>query len=954
MSTNKITANSENQNASTNLPDAGSGLQNKNSPADRGIKKVSATNSETQQQHTEVEKSISVSVSNGDLRYASYSILAGHFNNDGILNAEKQIDQHLQGALTERHQLALYPGEIGSSEIVILNGHYFQGTIIVGLGNFGTLTAFQLTQTVEQGVAKYLLDLGGKMVSTKYSSTEPGATGISSLIIGCGYGGLSIENSVRAIIQGVQNANLKIRKLSEKNTKSIQHIEFIELYEDTALSCFYSLSKIENEESRSLNIKLETTKIRTLLGLKQRLAAQGAEGWWNRITVKLDVDSKSTDDVRCLHFSASTGGAREEQRRLYSSTNIVEQLLDKISGNNQWTPALAKTIFELLIPNDYKEQLKKQSNINWILDKYTASYPWELLQDSAANAKPLCVNAGMIRQLTTQDYRLKINAVTQDNALVVGDPDLNGFVTQLPGAFKEGELVSALLSTNGFAVTTSLNDSPAETIKALFQADYKIIHLAGHGVFNEKSPENSGMLIGDNVYLSTREIYQMSTVPELVFVNCCYLGQTDGVAEEYFRSRYKLAANIGTQLIENGVKAVVVAGWAVDDSAALDFTRIFYEWMFEGYSFGDAVKEARKDIYNKYKKTNTWGAYQCYGDPFYKFKHRMKVKKPKELKYVIAQEAEVELNNFRNELEMGDYLHNDYLERLDTISSAVDNGNIRNARITEKEALIYMDLYEYDRAIEKFEKLSGMETSFSFSAMEKYCNIRAKKYVFDFLKSPDKSRDHLSKFDKVLNDLQGMLSLSATAERYSLLGSTYKRKAMLCNEEPKKVEAYTNAAFHYMKAHSVKPNTYALSNWLEMESILVLSANRSWNEDIKHGDELYHLLSLDDAIELLNKTSASINISSDNLNYWDMVAVANIKLCLLIIDPSAADNEKARDEVMEAYRKLWKKAGSKGKRLAEIEHLELLTDALSLSTDSDVNKLKKIIQELKTELEKMI
>jgi tetratricopeptide (TPR) repeat protein len=332
----------------------------------------------------------------------------------------------------------------------------------------------------------------------------------------------------------------------------------------------------------------------------------------------------------------------------------------------------------------------------------------------------------------------------------------------------------------------------------------------------------------------------------------------------------------------------------------------------------------------------------------------MNVKKPKELKYVIAQEAEVELNNFRNELEMGDYLHNDYLDRLDVISNAVDNGNIRNARITEKEALIYMDLYEYDRAIEKFEKLSGMETSFSFSAMEKYCNIRAKKYVFDFLKSPDKSRDHLSKFDKVLNDLQGMLSLSATAERYSLLGSTYKRKAMLCKEEPKKVEAYTNAAFHYMKAHSIKPDTYALTNWLEMENILVLSGNRNWNEDIKYGDELYHLLSLDDAIELLNKTSASINISSDNLNYWDMVAVANIKLCLLIIDPSAADNEKARDEVMEAYRKLWKKAGSKGKRLAEIEHLELLTDALSLSTDSDVNKLKKIIQELKTELEKMI
>ncbi len=279
------------------------------------------------------------------------------------------------------------------------------------------------------------------MLPVNYPSAEAKAAGISSLIIGCGYGGLSVENSVRAIIQGVQNANSKIRKLHEKNIRSIEHIEFVELYEDTALSCFYSLNKIENEESKSLNIILGRKKIRMLLGAKQRLAVQGAEGWWNRITVKLDVDSKSTDNVRCLHFSASTGGAREEQRRLYSSTNIVEQLLDEISGNNQWSPELAKTIFELLIPNDYKEQLKKQSNINWILDKYTASYPWELLQDSVADAKPLCVNAGMIRQLTTQDYRLKINAVTVDNALVVGDPDLNGFVNQLPGAYEEGKIV---------------------------------------------------------------------------------------------------------------------------------------------------------------------------------------------------------------------------------------------------------------------------------------------------------------------------------------------------------------------------------------------------------------------------------------------------------------------------------------------------------------------------------
>ncbi len=82
----------------------------------------------------------------------------------------------------------------------------------------------------------------------------------------------------------------------------------------------------------------------------------------------------------------------------------------------------------------------------------------------------------------------------------------------------------------------------------------------------------------------------MSNVPDLVFVNCCYLGQTEGAAEKFNQSRLRLAANIGTQLIEIGVKAVVVAGWAVNDNAALDFAERFYQYMFESYSLGRRVK----------------------------------------------------------------------------------------------------------------------------------------------------------------------------------------------------------------------------------------------------------------------------------------------------------------------------------------------------------------------------
>lgn len=235
-------------------------------------------------------------------------------------------------------------------------------------------------------------------------------------------------------------------------------------------------------------------------------------------------------------------------------------------------------------------------------------------------------------------------------------------------------------------------------IKNLFSDDYKIIHLAGHENFSPDAPETSGMVIGKEIFLTTVEIAQMSMTPELVFVNCCFLGKTEGAAEELHRSRYKLAANIGTQLIENGVKVVVVAGWAVDDAAAMDFTKTFYSSMFEGDTFGESVHKARKVIYEKYHKSNnTWGAYQCYEDPLYRFDNRPQQNEKFVPEYVIAEEAEIALNNFDHQMGMGNDDESELLSRLAAISKAVDNAALRTARITEKEAFIYADMYHYDK-----------------------------------------------------------------------------------------------------------------------------------------------------------------------------------------------------------------------------------------------------------------
>ena len=770
---------------------------------------------------------------------------------------------------------------------------------------------------------------------------------ITVLLIGCGYGGLSIESSIRSIIKGIQNANYRTEELKLEGLQLIQHIEFVEIFEDRCLQCLYILSKIEVEEENVLNIRVPKKRIKKLLGNRIRIPMEDESDWWSRISIELHKEEDDKKDESALRFSCSTGRARVEQQDLQTSPEIIDVLLEEMSTDNNWSGELAKTIFELLIPNDFKDEIKKQSNTMWVLDIDSAAYPWELLQDSLTN-KPLCCNAGMIRQLQTKYYRNKISDVVGKKALVVGDPDLNGFphAQQLPGAFKEANLVASLLDQYGYEMPNNcFNKSSTQIIKALFKDEYKIIHLAGHGVFDKKNPKASGMLIGNGIFLSTREIGQMSKVPEMVFVNCCFLGKTDSKSEKLFSNRYKLAANIGTQLIQNGVKVVIAAGWAVDDAAALYFTEIFYKELLAGANFGYAIKEARSKTFKRYPNNNTWGAYQCYGDPFFKLRD---IKKPApNLPYVLAQEAENDLTNLMNNADAKDFSGAAFEKRIAEIGDKVDAAGIRNAVITEKEAMAYAECNNYEKAFTKFESLLGMEEAwFSVRAMEKFCNIRAKLCVKNWQAGIEKNKQ-IKKMEQAITDLTQLMNMSPTAERLSIMGSAFKRKMMIDTSNNEKMVSLMLAADFYRQAYEKEGNknrTYALTNWLEIEKILLLVKNQV---GIKTTVKKYKFNDLTIAkADLKLMLDYKTNADSD-MDYWSEIAHANAALCYWLME---GGNTKlvTENKVVEAYTKVWKFAGSQNKKTSEIEHFDFLIFVYSglVKSPKIIKTLKKIRQDL--------
>jgi tetratricopeptide (TPR) repeat protein len=894
---------------------------------------------------------LKVSVSQGDLKYAKFPVVAGHFKNDSLLYAEKRIDGLLSNALNERNLLCLYPGEIGESEFFITKNQKFKGAIIIGLGDLEKLSAYGLTKSVEQGVLNYLLEVNSKSFIERSEAGNEKVIGLSFLIIAIGYGGLSPETSIRSILSGVQKANRKMRSLRDSSVNTIEHLEFIEQYDDRAINCFYVIKKMASEPGKSLKIETIGKGVKQLFGAKKRLASQASEEWWTRITVRQLKDQESAE---CLSFSVSTGAAREEEQCIFVNPLLIESLVGDMSTRNQWSPAIAKTIFELLIPREFKEILRRQHNVNWLVDKDTAAYPWELLKDSLNGSNPLCVDAGFIRQLKTQDAYNNIRAVAGNNALVIGDPALDGFAPQLQGAEMEATAVEQMLRQKGYTTVALIKSQPQAIITSMFGKDYnfKILHISSHGTFDPYS-DKSGIVIGNNVILSTAQIKQLDSV-EFAFINCCHLGKIDPAKEQLYKNRYRLAANIGTQLIENGVKAVIVAGWAVDDKAAEAFARRFYENMFGGDNFGTAVQKARKHLYERHSDSNTWGAYQCYGDPYYKFNPENDENKTG-ISFIVSKEAEIQLYNLQNEMATGLYTSAEFITQLEAIIEAVDKADLRTSQITELEGLIYLELGEYSRACQTFDSLFKTEPAqYMVSTYERYCNALAKLCVVDGMKNPRPYKALVTKLNTVIQQLERMGEINQTSNNFSFRGSAYKRKVFLVDAE-ERLEAIKNTAENYFNACEIPGGQYETNNilnWLEFNSIHTLAKKRNWNKRIRCAGKVHEIKTAADAIKLVEEIRSSHKMPEGDMVFWDLITSANIELCRMML--MVLYNKKGSWEpVFEAYNKAWKYAGSKSQRLSEPEHLVLLLNALSVLDSPQAKKLSIEIEKLRAELERI-
>jgi CHAT domain-containing protein len=164
-----------------------------------------------------------------------------------------------------------------------------------------------------------------------------------------------------------------------------------------------------------------------------------------------------------------------------------------------------------------------------------------------------------------------------------------GGLGRLPFSRQEAEAIVALASprqawkATGFEASRTAVTSPQ-------LADYRIVHLATHGVLNAGRPELSGVVLSlvddrghpQDGFLRLHDVYNLHLGADLVVLSGCQTGLGEGLV------------GLTRGFMYAGARAVLASLWQVDDESTAELMKRLYRAMLkEGRRPADALRTAQ-------------------------------------------------------------------------------------------------------------------------------------------------------------------------------------------------------------------------------------------------------------------------------------------------------------------------------------------------------------------------
>ncbi|RYZ09192.1 MAG: CHAT domain-containing protein [Myxococcales bacterium] len=761
---------------------------------------------------------LEIAVTNGDLTFVSQPLLLGHYRSLTLTGAESKVDEFLGGTMTLALRLRGYATQLNEAR-------YFKNqrpnpadphqvprpsaVVVVGLGPEGELRAEALTATVRQGVINHAVKLAGERA--------PGTSfELAVTLIGSGGLGMAVATSARAIAQGVYAAN---QRLLEQGAPIVAKLEFIEIYEDRATEALRELHEIAAQ--RPACFKVEPWLKLGRGGLIRPLTSSYRGADYDMVSVMEGADQ---DGVTSTVFTLDSRRARAEVRSTTTQLPLLQALIDQAEADPRSDAQLGKTLFRILVPSALDSFFGGSDGVLLQLDRTTAAVPWELLSvdsdEDEAGDKPWSVRSKLVRKLQTRDFRERpLSAGQEAKVLVIGDPfiDDQSQYPQLPGAVREARAVASAL---GLRAGPLLNAGAIELVNALLAEDLSILHIAGHG-----REDGSGVVLSGGLVLNADIVKSMRRLPDLVFVNTCHSAR-ERVGELPAR-----AATLARALIDAGVRCVIATGWAVDDDAAEHFALKFYEGLRQGLHFMNATAMARSSTYEHCRHSNTWAAYQCYGDPGWvwsrhapessepdrndaadtKQRDRASPRPEPESPIISLSGLLVAVDTF-GATEGGDKERARALARLRALELEMQPRLGERGEVAEALGAAFRNLGDRQAAIRWYEKAVRTERGATFGSLEQLFNLKVRRSADDVEKAllawelakegadgVESAREALRQgveaattaFEAERATLNLLAALPETSERFSMVASAWKRRAMT---DYAKLEAFGDEA----------------------------------------------------------------------------------------------------------------------------------------------------------------
>ena len=200
----------------------------------------------------------------------------------------------------------------------------------------------------------------------------------------------------------------------------------------------------------------------------------------------------------------------------------------------------------------------------------------------------------------------------ENTSSVLNEPgeDLSG----LPFSKKEVMDISRFFSSNTVDVLTG--KAANETgIKHTILRDYRIIHLACHGILDTTSPLRSALVLSqpdpsiEDGLLQTREIYGLALNAGMVVLSACQSGTGPLEGREGLMT-------IARPFFFAGARSLVASLWQINDRATVFFMHEFYRYLVQGRSASESLQRAKIRMLNSgWRHPFFWASFLLQGDP---------------------------------------------------------------------------------------------------------------------------------------------------------------------------------------------------------------------------------------------------------------------------------------------------------------------------------------------------